>query len=96
MTTDPVEALETVVQLAKERRKFGSILSYVRRADETDEDTLNRLIQDRRQLMHLCQDLNIEISDPFDPTYKKGPGPAARLRKYLANLLFAHGLNPEV
>lgn len=55
MQPNPVEILDEVVSLAKSRQRLASIFDRVRRADEIDEQTLNRLIVERQVIVNLIR-----------------------------------------
>jgi hypothetical protein len=51
MKSDAVENLRQVVRLADERRELAAIFARCRRANETDRQTLERLLEERRAVV---------------------------------------------
>lgn len=68
--TDPVAILAAVVKLAEERRELGHLVNMVRKIDETDRETVRRLIDERSHIVELFRDNGIH-HDSFDHTYKE-------------------------
>ncbi len=68
--TDPIAALAAVVKSAQERVELGHLVNMVRRIDETDRETIRRLIDERSHIVELFRDNGIQ-HDSFDHTYKE-------------------------
>ena len=51
---DPIQLLEHIIAMAKWRREAGHKLTWVRRIDETDMGTLERLVEDHKKLYELA------------------------------------------
>lgn len=81
-------ALGYVVKAAQEREVFGGMLSAVRRLNENDKDTLQRLIDERRALVCLCEELKVPHRNIYDSAYKDGDI-VDRLRRTLSVVCFS-------
>ena len=70
---DPVAIFQSVVDLAKERRRLASLLAGVRQLHETDEQTLDRLIRERAALVKILQNCPASTNDhaAFDKDYSQ-------------------------
>jgi len=80
--TCPIAGLQYVVNEAKLAAKWRNRLIDVRRIDESDESTFERLIRERQEICGLLRELN-EPNDPFDYKYVHGDSLADRLRRHL-------------
>ena len=70
MTPDPVDALAAVVDLAQQRRRLANLLGMVRRIDETDEQTVKRLIEERDAVVQLLLESGApELSPDAEPAF---------------------------
>jgi hypothetical protein len=67
---DPVEQLAVVVGLARKERVFSNLLSFVRRVDESDHDTLARLIKERAAVCKILRERGAR-QRPFDDGFKE-------------------------
>ncbi len=66
---EPVRYLAQVVKMAEERMTIGNLLCAVRRIDESDINTLKRLIEERAKVVQMLRDRGIP-HDHFDWDYK--------------------------
>lgn len=55
--SDPVKQLRYVLEAAEQREEFGHLLSHVRRIDENDKATLQRLVNGYCQTVRLLNEL---------------------------------------
>ncbi len=86
---DPVTDLfKTTLRRLEEYDKLCSLLSRVRRVDETNSATLERLIDERHDLVTLCHALKIEHS-PFDSSFKESGNIVKKLRTKLSVVCFS-------
>jgi hypothetical protein len=70
------------------RREVGLLCCHVRRIDETDLRTIQRLVEERGQLLRLLSELQVKHAGHgdaryFDHGFKEFPGPVGSLRKHL-------------
>lgn len=55
MPDNPIELLKSITTSLETRRTLGSLLSCVRRIDESDTQTLERLIKERAAVVKLLR-----------------------------------------
>jgi hypothetical protein len=67
---DPIKSFEAVLRLAKERRNLSDVLTMVRRIDESDQKTIQRLITERAVVVKLLRECGARCR-PFDHEFKE-------------------------
>lgn len=67
---NPVDSLERVVQLARERQAIASLLAGQRTLHESDSETLQRLIAERNAVVAILVTHGIASGRPNDFQYK--------------------------
>ena len=68
--SDFIRGLEDVIEKAKQRLRVGEILSSQRRLDESDIETLTRILEERKAVVKLLQALELPKAS-FDWDYKQ-------------------------
>lgn len=70
---DPVEVLQSVIDMATAYKKLSHLLDCVRRIDESPEQTLDRLLRERTVIVKLLQSREASKHDhsEFDFEYKE-------------------------
>ena len=53
---EPIRIVKAVVYLAEQGEKFSSLLASVRAIEESDEQTLQRLIRERQHVVRILQE----------------------------------------
>jgi hypothetical protein len=82
-----IESIEQVLDMARRFYDIQTQLSYVRKVDESAEETVRRLIRERVGVATLLQDLGERVPNSFDTTFKDDL--VERLRRWFEPALSA-------